>query len=101
NYAGASARTVDELLLANATSDDPLRGIVVAGTGNGTLHMDLLSALLRAQRAGVRVVRATRCATGRVLAHASDQLPDSDGLSAVKARIALMLELMQPELAKE
>jgi L-asparaginase len=41
------------------------------------------------------VRRSSRCAQGRVLAHAGDRLPSADGLSPVKARIALMLELMR------
>jgi L-asparaginase len=48
-----------------------------------------------AQAQGVKVVRSTRCAQGRVLARPDDKLPDSAGLSPVKARIALMLGLLQ------
>lgn len=70
-------------------------GIVVAGTGNGTLHKGLEAALLDAQAAGVRVVRATRCASGRVLAGEGDRIPDSQGLSPVKARLALWLALLR------
>ena len=71
-----------------------VRGIVVAATGNGTVHTELREALRQARAAGVRVVRATRCANGRVLPAAADDLPHSAGLSPVKARIALALELM-------
>ncbi|MDQ3271588.1 MAG: asparaginase, partial [Pseudomonadota bacterium] len=70
--------------------------LVVAGTGNGTLHHALEAALLQAQTQGVRVVRATRCLEGRVLPHAGDVFADSQGLSPVKARVALMLALMDP-----
>lgn len=70
-------------------------GIVVAGTGNGTVHQALEAALLDAQAAGVRVVRASRCASGRVLPGPDDRLPDSQGLSPVKARLALWLELLR------
>ncbi len=93
NYAGGSAAVVDALLqtLPGVT---PLRGLVVAGTGNGTLHVDLLAALHRADKAGVRVVRASRCGEGRVLPVAGSAFADSQGLSPVKARVALMLELM-------
>ncbi len=95
SYAGASACLVDGLLSHGLASNNPVRGVVVAATGNGTLHEDLETALLRAQANGVSVVRATRCAAGRVLAKAGDAIPGSAGLSAVKARIALMLKLMQ------
>lgn len=98
NYAGAGAAMVDALL-AQATAGSPevapLRGLVVAGTGNGSVHDALQGALLRASAAGIAVVRASRCPRGRVLPRRDDVFPDSQGLSAVKARIALMLRLMR------
>jgi L-asparaginase len=89
NYAGASGAIVRALLTQGVD------GLVVAGTGNGTLHHELEAALREAQAQGVKVVRSTRCAQGGVLAKADDTLPDSRGLSPVKARIALMLELLR------
>ncbi|WHZ11805.1 MAG: L-asparaginase [Burkholderiaceae bacterium] len=89
SYAGADGAVVEALLAQG------VQGLVVAGTGNGTLHHDLASALLAAQRQGVRVLRASRCANGRVLGQPSDEIPDSRGLSPVKARVALLLELLQ------
>ena len=88
NYAGASGAVVHALVAQG------VQGLVAAGTGNGSLHHDLESALLQAQAAGVRVVRATRCLNGHVLPKPGDLLPDSRGLSPVKARVALMLELL-------
>lgn len=88
NYAGADGRMVRALVA------DGVQGLVVAGTGNGTLHHALEAALLEAQAGGVRVVRATRCLEGRVLCKAGDVLADSHGLSPVKARVTLMLELL-------
>ena len=88
NYAGASGLLVDALVAQG------VQGLVVAGTGNGTLHHHLEAALMQAQAGGVRVVRATRCVNGRVLPKPGDLLPDSRGLSPVKARVALMLELL-------
>lgn len=84
-----------QALLAQAGPDteQPLRGIVVAGTGNGTVHVRLESALLAAQAQGVRVVRTSRCAQGQVLAHPGQGLAEVSGLSPVKARIALALAL--------
>lgn len=93
NYAGGSAAVVDALLLPLAGTK-PLRGLVVAGTGNGTLHVDLIAALQRAEKAGVKVMRASRCGEGRVLPVAGSDFVDSQGLSPVKARVALMLELI-------
>jgi L-asparaginase len=88
NYAGAGAALVDALV-ANG-----VHGIVAAGTGNGTLHHELEKALLGAQAKGVSVVRATRCLDGRVLPKTGEVLADSQGLSAVKARVSLLLSLM-------
>ena len=88
NYAGAGSAVVDALCLAG------VQGLVVAATGNGTLHHDLEAALLKAQSQGVSVVRATRCVNGRVLPKPGEALADSQGLSPVKARVALMLRLM-------
>jgi L-asparaginase len=87
--AGANGRQVEALVAAG------VRGIVVAGTGNGTLHHALETALLRAQRAGVQVRVSTRCPLGVVVGMPAHGLPLADGLSPVKARISLMLELMQ------
>jgi L-asparaginase len=88
NYAGAGAAVVRALVA------DGVQGLVVAATGNGTLHHDLQAALLEAQAGGVQVLRATRCLQGRVLPRPGDALADSDGLSPVKARVALMLALL-------
>jgi L-asparaginase len=71
-----------------------VKGLVVAGTGNGSVHQELEAALREAQAEGVEVVRSTRCAQGTVLPKARDPLPHAGSLSPVKARIALMLELM-------
>ena len=92
NYAGASGAVVDAL------ASSGVQGLVVAGTGNGTLHQSLEAALLIAQARGVRVVRATRCTQGRVLPRADDRFASSNGLSPVKARIKMMLELMGMEM---
>jgi L-asparaginase len=89
SHAGATGVVVDALVAQG------VQGIVVAGTGNGTIHSALEPALLKAQRAGVGVLRATRCANGRVLATGADVFADSQGLSPVKARITLALELMR------
>jgi L-asparaginase len=86
NHAGASGRMVDALLAQG------IDGIVAAGTGNGTLHRDLEAALLRAQTAGVQVLRSTRCAAGPVIGGAL--LRSAGMLSPVQARIELMLELL-------
>ena len=88
SHAGADGAVVRALVT------DGVQGLVVAGTGNGSLHHALELALLQAQAAGVRVLRATRCLEGRVLSRPGDALADSQGLSPVKARISLLLTLL-------
>ena len=98
NYTGARGAIVKALMNqpqnSSASGDEPvLKGLVVAATGNGTVHQDLEEALLEAKHSGVAVVRATRCPMGRVISPPDARFPDSGGLSPVKARIALMLTL--------
>lgn len=93
SYAGASGAIVAALLVPHGAAL-PVQGLVVAATGNGTVHGELEAALIKAQETGVKVVRATRCASGRVLPTPGSRLPDSQGLSPVKARVALMLALL-------
>ena len=98
NHAGASGAMVRALMNPTcndsaAAGDAPIKGLIIAATGNGTIHRDLEEALLSAQASGVAVVRATRCPMGRVISTPDARIPDSKGLSPVKARIALMLAL--------
>jgi L-asparaginase len=92
-----SGATVRNLYRDPIPPDPPVLGIVVATTGNGTIHHELESALLVAQSRGVRVVRASRCILGRIVQpeEIQAQFPHSNGLSPVKTRVALMLELMR------
>ena len=92
SHAGASGALIDALVQSNGA--EPLRGLVLAATGNGTLHHSLEEAALKAQAEGVAVIRATRCVNGRILPKAGDQLRDAGALTPVKARIALMLALL-------
>ena len=91
SHAGASGAIVEALLLS---STEPLRGLVVATTGNGTVHHALEAAALKAQDGGLVVLRATRCANGRILPKPGDGLRDAGALTPVKARVALVLELL-------
>jgi L-asparaginase len=88
SHAGAGGAIVQALLAQGVD------GLVVAATGNGTVHRALEAALLQARDGGLRVVRASRCPQGRVQTTANDGLPHAGGLSPVKARVALLLELL-------
>jgi len=95
SHADNDGALVRSLLAAGAVDAALLpRGLVVAATGNGTVHRALEAALREAQLRGVRVIRSTRCARGRVIPDAANPLPDSAGLSPVKARLALALALL-------
>jgi L-asparaginase len=88
SHAGASGAVVEALVRQGVA------GLIVAATGNGTVHCALEEALRAAQQRGVQVRRASRCVEGQVLPHSPGSIPVT-GLSPVKARIALMLELMR------
>jgi len=73
-----------------------VRGLVLAGSGNATVHQALETALLRAQAQGVWVWRTTRCAEGLPVAPAhpgGQALLPLAALPPATARIAMMLAL--------
>jgi L-asparaginase len=113
SHAGANGRLV-KLLMTSGVD-----GLVVAGTGNGTLHADLEAALGKAERAGIRVLRSTRCLSGGVVAPpdaggsaeadgatprvngqapqappAVRRLPSAGTLTPAQARVELLLDLL-------
>ena len=89
SHAGARPDAVRALVASG------VQGLVVAATGNGTLHSALLAALDEASAAGVTVWRCTRCANGVLVAAvgSQDAVPAS-AMSPWQARIELMLGLM-------
>lgn len=96
SHGGADGWLVRALLAqdrAGRDRDDGLRGLVVAGTGNGTLHADLVAALLEARAAGIEVRRTTRCASGRVIGAGGDAI-EAVALPPAQARLALLLGLL-------
>jgi L-asparaginase len=88
NHAGADGRLVDAAVAAGT------RGLVVAGTGHGSISDRLDAALVRARGAGVLVRRASRCAFGPVLGKGEGDVEAVGELSAVQARVELQLELL-------
>ncbi len=75
-------------LLADAGFD----GIVVAGTGNGTVHAELERELERAQSAGVAIRLTSRCAQGRIVGASSPDISRAAG--PAQARVELLLDLL-------
>jgi L-asparaginase len=97
SHADADGVLVDALL-----AHTPPAGLVVACTGNGTLHQGLQSALQRAQAQGVAVWRSTRVARGGVACGPQDPWPSAGRLTPAQARLALSLALAwQPDLARQ
>jgi L-asparaginase len=90
SHAGADGRIVDALLAQG------IDGIVVAATGNGTVHGALEAALVRAQAAGVAVLRSTRVGAGAVQPRSDDVFASAGALTPVQARIELMLQRLVP-----
>lgn len=93
SHAGASGA------LVRALGNSGVDGLVVAGTGNGTLHRDLETALLDLQCNGIQVLCSSRCG-GRVLAVSAAALPAADDLTPAKARIELLLRLLAPQIQR-
>jgi L-asparaginase len=90
SHAGARGATLDALVAAG------VRGIVIAGTGNGSVHHALDAAARRAIAAGVAVRRASRCLLGGVVGAPADALPSAGTLTPAQARIELLLDLLVP-----
>lgn len=87
SHAGSDGRVVRSMVR------DGVDGLVVAATGNGSIHRELEAALDEAARAGVRVWRATRCGAGAIVGGRADW-PGAGALTPAKARVALLLELL-------
>ena len=88
SHAGARAAVVTALVAAGA------QGLVVAGTGNATVHAALEAALAEVRAKGVAVWRRSRCAQGVVQGLLPPEGEDAAALSPVKARVELMLRLL-------
>lgn len=96
SYAGASRTTVDALVAVG------VGGIVVAGTGNGSIHTAVQAALADARARGIAVVRSSRVGSGHVMRNGA--APDdacgfvsAGTLNPYKARVLLMLALAAGE----
>ena len=112
NHAGADGQLVRSLIQgnelaksgsqpnsnSNASANDNqtsrVAGIVVAGTGSGTLSYGLELALMEAQKAGLWVARTSRCAYGVSDPVKQPNIPSLHNLSPVQGRVAMMLGLL-------
>lgn len=91
----------DDRTLVDAAVKAGAKGIVHAGSGNGSIHKDAEPGLADAVKAGVTVVRASRTGSGIVTPVAADNqyakqgFLDAYSLNPQKARILLQLALTQ------
>lgn len=88
SHAGADGRTVAALREAG------VQGLVVAGTGNGSVHHALQAALDEAQAAGLPVWTCSRCGQGSLVPAPSAAAGPADGWTPWQARLALQLALV-------
>ena len=88
SHAGARGALLRAAVAAGA------RGVVLAGTGNGSVHKDLVAAAHEAIAQGVRVLRASRCQLGGVVGESQSGLPSTAELTASQARVKLLLDLV-------
>jgi L-asparaginase len=86
SHAGARADGVRALVAAG------VQGLVVAATGNGTLHQALAAALDEAAATGIPVWRTTRCAAGVLV---GPDVGPAAAMSPWQARVELLLHLLQ------
>jgi len=89
SHAGADARAMSALLAQGVD------GVVVEGTGNGTVHNALEAQLQVAQARGLPVLRTSRCQGGAVVGAPEGSLPSAGVLSPARARVELLLQLLQ------
>ena len=95
NHVQSNGRALSLLVKAG------VQGVVVAGTGNGSVSASLKDALLSAQSHGVQVCVASRCNQGPVLPTENHVFKTAGELNAVKTRVALILDLMSKQKKSE
>ena len=95
----ASTPTLIQAVLQPLDAAPPLRGLVVAGTGAGTVKPSWQSALQQAMAQGVQVWLSSRCTWGRALPQAQQEAGTMTDLPPAKACVALALRLMAQDEA--
>lgn len=87
----------DDGVFVDAAVAAGAKGIIYAGTGNGSVHKNAEAALAEATKKGVVVVRSSRVGTGTVVdaeqSYIDAHFLNGDSLNPQKARILLALAL--------
>jgi len=97
HHAASSSECIDALIRQPTMSVEPLRGLVIAGTGAGTVKPAWEKALQRAMASGIEVWLTSRCTWGKALPQAQQDCGHLSHLPPAKACIALALALMQKD----
>ena len=89
----------DDALFVDAAINAGVKGLVYAGTGNGSIHKDAEKALARAAKGGIVIVRSTRVGSGTVIpaeqSYTDAGFLNGDSLNPQKCRILLQLALLR------
>jgi L-asparaginase len=91
NHVQSKAKHVEVLV------DAGVKGLVVAGTGNGSISRVTKEALLKAQTMGVEICLASRCNQGPVVQTPNHAFELARELNPAKARVALILNLLSKQ----
>lgn len=95
----------DDGILVEAAVGAGAKGIVYAGTGNGSVHREAEKALAEASARGVVVVRSSHVGGGAVLSaeksYEAAGFVEGDTLNPQKARVLLQLALTRTNDARE
>ena len=97
NHANADGELVLALLAGSAMARRPLRGIIVAATGAGTVSIELEASLQQARAAGVQVWVSSRCVWGEARFYEDKPYGVATSLNPAKAMVALSLALLAGE----
>ncbi|MEN6414055.1 MAG: type II asparaginase [Veillonellales bacterium] len=99
SHSGENRALVDAAVAAGA------KGIIYAGTGNGSIHDAAEAGLIDAQKQGVVIVRSSRTGNGTVINSVpkwdKEHFLMADTLNPQKARILLMLALTKTDNLEE
>nr|WP_234407805.1 type II asparaginase [Massilibacillus massiliensis] len=95
----------DDGIFVDAAVAAGAKGIIYAGTGNGSIHKNAETALAKAAQKGVVIVRSSRVGNGTVIdaeqSYIDAHFLNGDSLNPQKARILLSLALTKTNDLKE
>lgn len=94
NHASADGEMVMSLLAGSSKAKRPLRGLVVAATGSGTISVGMENALIQARAVGIEVWVSSRCVWGQARFYEDKPYGVATSLNPAKAMVAMSLSLL-------